>query len=87
MSPRPERITREADELPIASQLDLELHLREQCHPDDEAAIEAEWNEEIAARADDIRKGRIDLMSGDEFRRRADALLEELGIGRDSHEA
>jgi hypothetical protein len=49
---------------------------------DNEAAIEAAWDAEIAERDKDVEEGRVALISGAELQRGTDALFAELGIKR-----
>ncbi|MCF7788218.1 MAG: addiction module protein [Prosthecobacter sp.] len=48
----------------------------------DEASVEAEWDAEIDRRVQEIEEGKVELISGAEFRRGTDALFAELGIKR-----
>lgn len=49
---------------------------------DDEASIEAEWDAEIDVRVKEIAEGKVELISGAEFRRNTDTLFAELGVKR-----
>ena len=53
----------------------------------DEAAIEAEWDAEIARRVQEIEEGKVELISGEESDRLSDALFVELGIERPARRA
>ena len=48
----------------------------------DEAAIEAEWDAEIARRVQEIEEGKVELISGEDFRTGADEVLAKLGAAR-----
>lgn len=90
MSPLLEKVFHEIDELPTSEQIDLYRRLRERFEPatddggNDEADIEAAWDEEIASRVKDIEEGRVELISGEEFEQRTAALFQKLGIERPS---
>lgn len=47
-----------------------------------ETSVEAAWDEEIDARVREIKEGKVELISGVEFCRSTDALLDELGLKR-----
>jgi hypothetical protein len=49
---------------------------------EDEASIEARWDEEIDTRAREVADGKINLIPGADFQRSTDALFVELGLTR-----
>ena len=49
---------------------------------DDEASVEAAGDAEIDARVKEVEDGKVELISGAEFRRGTEALFAELGLKR-----
>ena len=49
---------------------------------EDEASVEAAWDAEIDARVKEIEEGRVQLISGKEFRQGTEAFFAELGLKR-----
>ena len=49
---------------------------------EDEASVEAAWDAEIDARVKDVEEGKVELISGEEFRRDTEALFAGLGLRR-----
>ncbi len=49
---------------------------------EDAVSVEAEWDAEIDRRVQEIEEGKVEFISGAEFRRGTDALFAELGIKR-----
>jgi hypothetical protein len=82
-----ERIRKEASELPYDEREALVRileHDLDSISPENEdpAAIEAVWDEEIAARVKDVEEGRVKLIPMAESDRQLDALFAKHGVQR-----
>jgi hypothetical protein len=87
MSPALEQLKKEISQLPPAERHALWRSLNEEFDPlpneeDDEATIEAAWDEEIAKRVQEITDGTVQLVSAGEAERQTNALFAELRRAR-----
>ena len=87
MSPTLEKVLHEVEELPKSEQFDLYTLLRDRFNPaanieGDPAEVDAAWDAELESRASDIKAGKVELISGEEFERRTATLFSEIGINR-----
>jgi len=62
--------------------LDLQTTYDLPASDDENAGVEAEWDNDIAERVKDVEEGRVELVSGEESERRIDALFAKHGLQR-----
>jgi putative addiction module component (TIGR02574 family) len=83
MSPALEQLKKEISQLPPDERHALWRSLNEEFDPlpaeeDDEASIEAAWDEEIANRVQEIKDGSVQLLSSEDFESQIQAHLNQL---------
>lgn len=87
MSPALEQLKKEISQLPPSERHALWRSLNEEFDPlpsdeDDEASIEAAWDEEIAERVQEIKDGTVQLLSSEDFESQIQAHLIQLRANR-----
>lgn len=66
----------------LFQELRRDFSFTEDDQADEEASIEAEWDDEIDARVQEIENGTVQLLTAEESERRSDAVFAQMGIQR-----